>query len=243
MSDLLDSLSWLAAAAPPPEAGATPTPGLVVRWATVTQETPLRIRLDGDTAALPATPDSLVQGGLLVGQRCWVALTGKYIIIVGAKPIALDLHRHRTSLLGLTANDNSTWVSDPQLCASLVSGQWLFDASILSHCTDNGLDLSIGFYGHDSVVSWAWQGNKIGATSGDDASNSGMVWQTTVPSTMPNSQFINVGTGTWVGATRFSGVLNVSGPATVGLRFKKATAGSATLNIMHGSWIRLTKVS
>lgn len=38
------------------------------RWATVTQASPLRIRIDGDPDPLPITPDTLV-AGLLVGDR------------------------------------------------------------------------------------------------------------------------------------------------------------------------------
>jgi microcystin-dependent protein len=49
-------------------------------WATVTAESPLRIRLDGDTDPLPATPESLVSG-LSVGQRVWVQLSGHRVIV------------------------------------------------------------------------------------------------------------------------------------------------------------------
>lgn len=45
----------------------------VARWATVTQTSPLRIKLDGETTALPFTPDSLVSG-LMANDRVWVAL-------------------------------------------------------------------------------------------------------------------------------------------------------------------------
>lgn len=40
----------------------------VVRWATITQVAPVRIRVDGDAADLAVTPQ-LVVGGLLVGDR------------------------------------------------------------------------------------------------------------------------------------------------------------------------------
>lgn len=160
-----------------------------------------------------------------------------------ANVTALDILKVRSALLGVTANDNTTWYNDTTLATPMSSGTWQFDAEILSHCTDNALDLSVGFYGHDSVVSWAWHANRISATSADDATSSGMVWQTNTTAVMPNTQFVNVGTGTWVGATRIAGVINVTGPATVGLRFKKATAGSAVINVMHGSWIRFTKAA
>jgi len=42
-------------------------------WATVTQVSPLRIKIDGESAALPFTPTTLV-AGLVVNDRVWVAL-------------------------------------------------------------------------------------------------------------------------------------------------------------------------
>lgn len=42
-------------------------------WATVTQTTPLRIRLDGETDPIPWTPDTLV-AGLVLGNRVLVLL-------------------------------------------------------------------------------------------------------------------------------------------------------------------------
>lgn len=43
-------------------------------WATVTDDSPLRIRLDGETTPLPITPDTLV-AGLSVDDRVWVTLS------------------------------------------------------------------------------------------------------------------------------------------------------------------------
>lgn len=55
------------------------------RWATVTQVSPLRIRLDGDTDELPVTPDSLVApAALAVNVRVWVQLYGRRLIVLGA---------------------------------------------------------------------------------------------------------------------------------------------------------------
>lgn len=53
-------------------------------WATVTQESPLRIRLDGDDAALLITPESLV-GEQAVGRRVWVQLVGRRAIVHGVQ--------------------------------------------------------------------------------------------------------------------------------------------------------------
>ena len=58
------------------------------RWATVTQISPLRIRLDGDTLELPVTPDTLVSG-LSIDQRVWVQFFGRRLIIIGAAAATL----------------------------------------------------------------------------------------------------------------------------------------------------------
>ncbi len=55
-----------------------------LEWATVTQLSPLRIRLDGDIAALVLTPESLINTAtLLVGSRVRVELYDRRILIVG----------------------------------------------------------------------------------------------------------------------------------------------------------------
>lgn len=43
-------------------------------WATVTQASPLRIKLDGEASALAITPDTL-KASLAVSDRVWVQLT------------------------------------------------------------------------------------------------------------------------------------------------------------------------
>lgn len=54
------------------------------KWATVTALSPLRIKLDGDTAALLLTPDSLIDpAGLLVNDRVRVELTERKVVIHG----------------------------------------------------------------------------------------------------------------------------------------------------------------
>lgn len=44
-------------------------------WATVTDTSPLRIQLDGESDELDVTPDTLV-AGLAVDDRVWVQLVG-----------------------------------------------------------------------------------------------------------------------------------------------------------------------
>lgn len=63
--------------------GQEPTP-TAFTWATVTQASPLRVRLDGLVDPQPTTPQSLVASGLLtVGKRVWVQVYGKRLIIIG----------------------------------------------------------------------------------------------------------------------------------------------------------------
>lgn len=53
-------------------------------WATVTQLSPLRIRFDGEAAAVDATPDSLIDPTLLaVGSRVWVQIYGNSMVVAG----------------------------------------------------------------------------------------------------------------------------------------------------------------
>lgn len=54
-------------------------------WGSVTAISPLRVRLDGDTAALPFTPDSLIDPRrFAVGNRVRCELSGRRLVIHGA---------------------------------------------------------------------------------------------------------------------------------------------------------------
>lgn len=58
---------------------------MTFRWGTVTAVSPLRVRLDGDTSALPFTPDSLVDPlSLLVNDRVRCEVAVRRALIVGA---------------------------------------------------------------------------------------------------------------------------------------------------------------
>lgn len=52
-------------------------------WGTITSVSPLKVKLDGETAELAATADSLYANPA-VNQRVWVQLSGRRIIIHGA---------------------------------------------------------------------------------------------------------------------------------------------------------------
>jgi hypothetical protein len=73
-------------AATPDQPQALPT---TFRWATVTAVDPLRVRLDGDTAELPFSPDTLVTG-LAVDDRVWCHLFGRRIVVLGRGAGAYD---------------------------------------------------------------------------------------------------------------------------------------------------------
>ena len=60
---------------------ATP-PVLKPRWGTVTATAPLRVKLDGDTSALPVTPTTTV-AGLKVNDRVWCVLSGLQLVVLG----------------------------------------------------------------------------------------------------------------------------------------------------------------
>lgn len=60
------------------------SPPSTFQWATITQVSPLRIRMDGESTALPITPASLVAPTVLgVGKRAWVQVHGRRPIILG----------------------------------------------------------------------------------------------------------------------------------------------------------------
>lgn len=53
-------------------------------WATVTATSPLRVRRDGEAAALDLTPDVLAHVGTLsVGHRVWCQIRARRVIVHG----------------------------------------------------------------------------------------------------------------------------------------------------------------
>lgn len=56
----------------------------VFKWGNVTSTDPLRIRLDGETAELPITPDTLVDPlSLATNDRVWTQQWGSRIVVLG----------------------------------------------------------------------------------------------------------------------------------------------------------------
>ena len=71
-------------------------------WATVTQASPLRIKVDGDTTALDATTDNLV-GSLAVDDRVRVHLHADGIIVTGLQGGTSNRHATQENLEGVLA--------------------------------------------------------------------------------------------------------------------------------------------
>ena len=82
-------------------------------WATVTQATPLRIKVDGDTTALDATTDNLV-GSLAVDDRVRVHLHADGIIVTGLQGGVVGT----TEATSATANTLALRDGDGQLKAA-----------------------------------------------------------------------------------------------------------------------------
>ena len=93
------------------------------KWATVTQTSPLRIRVDGDTSELPFEPDSLVEPQQLqVGDRVRCEWSGNRLVILGvagggrtmrlsfADTTALNAFEGWPGLVGFVESDNSEYV-------------------------------------------------------------------------------------------------------------------------------------
>ena len=61
-----------------------PAPALSTRWGTVTQLSPLRVKLDGDDTARPIPPASLTPvSDLTVNARVWTMLAGRQLVVLG----------------------------------------------------------------------------------------------------------------------------------------------------------------
>lgn len=72
------------------------TPAMQPLYATVTQASPLRIRVDGDTAALGYTPVMLNPLSYAVGDRVMCLSIGGTVVVVGAVATAMHTHPQYT---------------------------------------------------------------------------------------------------------------------------------------------------
>lgn len=79
---VIDQLAYLSAIPAPDDIQTRPEQRARWMWATVTQVSPLRVRLDGQSQALDMTPISLVDG-LRINRRVRVQLVEKQLIVTG----------------------------------------------------------------------------------------------------------------------------------------------------------------
>lgn len=76
-------------------------------WGTVTALAPLRVRLDGEAAALDVTPASLV-AGLRVGDRVWAQIAGRRLVLHGSPSAAARVPRGLLARLTSTSQETSS---------------------------------------------------------------------------------------------------------------------------------------
>lgn len=111
-------------------------------WATVTQVSPLRIRLDGDAAALPVTPENLAYG-LSVNQRVWVQLSGHRIIVHGANN---GTHAHDYAATSHTHSNYSLTTHTHAVPKSYVNARSYADTIGNGSSYSNGSYTTIGIW-------------------------------------------------------------------------------------------------
>jgi hypothetical protein len=113
-----------------------PTDPIRVVWATVTAASPLRVKIDGETTALPFTPDSLVSN-LIINDRVLVMLL--------SNPSPKTKSR-RVIILGRTGFDSAAAVNSA-IAAALthVTGSVDFSPSSGNDFTINSVSVGRGF--------------------------------------------------------------------------------------------------
>lgn len=111
-------------------------------WGTVTATSPLRVRLDGDAAALAVTPSSL-NPILNVGGRVWCQLDGTRLIVhgPGSSPTRLNVEAY----VNQTGPAGADWVYAHAVLTIPASGWWMVTA---------GATLQTNTYDAQSVGVW-----------------------------------------------------------------------------------------
>jgi hypothetical protein len=138
------------------------SPDNTYRWATVTQLSPLRVRLDGDTVELPTTPESIA-GALLVGTRVWVQLFGRRVLILGSAS-AVGIPWAQAN--GLTSFTPVTAPGGVSVAVTFPAGRFTVAPVVQLSVTSNGYMAP----SHGSVTTtgfqaraWSLSGTPIGA--------------------------------------------------------------------------------
>jgi hypothetical protein len=102
------------------------------RWATVTSTSPLRVRLDGEVAAVPATPDTLFSPAALhVNERVWVQMFGRRLIILGVANFGGGAPVYGTAYQ-TTVTINSTSTTPVTLCSFTLPSAGVYDITYVA---------------------------------------------------------------------------------------------------------------
>ena len=178
------------------------------RWATVTSNPPLRIRLDGETDPLPITPDVLLDSGALnVGQRVWTQLFGRRAIILGGSELccsANDVPEYGVTYAPAATDSTSTTFVTLLSFTLPSAGTW--DVTYFARATHSNLTGSI--YGYVALFD-----------------NSGTV----IPDSEMMCRFLNIATsngGAQTGTGRI--FITTTGAATFTLRGASGGAYTTT---------------
>lgn len=125
MSEIIDHLAYLAAMPAPDDIVVQSEQRARWTWATVTQESPLRVRLDGQSQSLDMTPDSLV-GGLRVNDRVKAVLIEKGLLVVG---VATSGQWANITIHSPFAAQGASNVPQVRLRNGTVESRWGFSAT------------------------------------------------------------------------------------------------------------------
>ena len=139
---------------------------MVFKWATVTGISPLRIKLDGDTTAIPTTPDSLIDPATLaVDDRVRTELSGNRLVVLGRVGGNSKRTAFTPSWLNWTTPGNSTVMA----YETISSGICFVELSITVGSTANAWG-DLGFFRPTgSAMGWD-EGPLAGSVSAKDVS-------------------------------------------------------------------------
>ncbi|MEX1078875.1 MAG: phage tail protein [Homoserinimonas sp.] len=210
-------------------------------WATVAEVSPLRIRLDGDTTALPFIPDSLVEPSTLaLDDRVRCEFSSRRVLIVGrsggdgGNPVGTYLYGHwLTAPAGYVKSDGALLlIADyPRLAALFASvhgaSNYYGGDGITTFATaDIGDYVLVGQ--RDGSAEFGTIGASHGAkTHGHSLSDAG---QAKIEGTAGQLRFRRVGSESWQRSRTMSGsIVDSPGTETVGVGLMGATDPGSTI--------------
>lgn len=204
-------------------------------WATVTALSPLRIKLDGESTALPFTPDSLV-GLLAVNDRVRVALStnddpafrGRRVVVLGrvggvptgttATTVALGNHTHPADAGFVNYTETTGGAVNSSSTTEVLVGSMTWTA--------------VTGYKYRYTAQGAWFGGAVGAdqiafrvryASGASVANTDTQAGGDTAYDIPALKYLPLNLSRWTPS-------NLSGQYTIGL-FIRRTAGTAAVSV------------